>query len=80
MEWHPINGAPRDGAVIPVRDAQGREAQAWWDRKSNQWRSGGVEHGDPLKPELDGHPWAEWGTQDGWKIVRISPVTCPQCD
>lgn len=69
MTWQPTATAPTDGTEITVRDTEGREALAWWDLKSSQWRSGGIHHGFPEVPELAGHGWTEWRQVDVWKIV-----------
>ena len=71
-DWKLIDSAPHDGSEISVRDAHGRQAEAWWDKQKNYWRSGGAHHGFPLVPELDGHAWVKWRPQGALRIIPLT--------
>ena len=65
-----MDNAPKDGDEMEVRDAQGREALAWWSAKDEMFRSGGIHHGSPIIGALDAHPWVEWRRAPIWRIGR----------
>jgi hypothetical protein len=75
-QWQPIETAPKDGTEVSVRDANKRQVLAWFDQKQAKWRSGGVHHGFPVIPQLEGHPWVEWRSDVVWRITTAihSPI------